>query len=65
MDEDDPNMFGKERQIILIKEKIAYTEFFLLTPLPGTEFKKNLKKIIEFLILTGRIMIAFMWFFAR
>jgi radical SAM superfamily enzyme YgiQ (UPF0313 family) len=50
MDEDDPDVFRKTVEF-LIKEKIAYTEFFLLTPLPGTELQKKLEednRILDF-----------------
>jgi len=50
MDEDDHDVFRKTVEF-LIKEKIAYAEFFLLTPLPGTELQKKLEednRILDF-----------------
>lgn len=43
MDDDGPDVFQKTVDF-LIKEKIAYAEFFLLTPLPGTELRQKLEK---------------------
>ncbi len=43
MDDDGPDTFQKTVDF-LIKEKVAYAEFFLLTPLPATEMYKKLEK---------------------
>jgi radical SAM superfamily enzyme YgiQ (UPF0313 family) len=40
MDDDDLDVFHKTVNF-LIKEKVAYAEFFILTPMPGTELRKR------------------------
>ncbi len=42
MDDDDPDVFYRTVDF-LIKEKVAYSEFFLFTPLPGTDLRKRLE----------------------
>jgi len=43
MDDDDSDVFHKT-VVFLIKKKVAYAEFFLLTPMPGTELQRKLEK---------------------
>jgi len=42
LDGDGPDVFHETVQF-LIREKVAYSEFFLLTPLPGTNLQKRLE----------------------
>ena len=42
LDDDAPSVF-KETVDFLIREKVAYSEFFLLTPLPGTELRRRME----------------------
>lgn len=43
MDDDDCDVFHNTVKF-LIKEKVAYGEFFILTPMPGTELRRKLKE---------------------
>jgi len=43
MDDDDSSVFLKTAEF-LIRNKVAYAEFFILTPMPGTELRKKLEK---------------------
>jgi radical SAM superfamily enzyme YgiQ (UPF0313 family) len=43
MDEDGPEVFHNTVKF-LIKSKVAYAEFFILTPMPGTELRNRLEK---------------------
>jgi radical SAM superfamily enzyme YgiQ (UPF0313 family) len=50
MDGDDPDVFQKTAKF-LIQEKVAYAEFNILTPMPGTELRKRLEtegRILDF-----------------
>jgi len=48
MDGDDPDVFHRTAKF-LIQEKVAYAEFNILTPMPGTDLRKRLEA-------EGRIM---------
>lgn len=43
MDDDDPEVFHKTVKF-LIEGKVAYAEFFILTPMPGTESRRKLEE---------------------
>jgi radical SAM superfamily enzyme YgiQ (UPF0313 family) len=43
LDDDGPDVFHKTVEF-LIREKVAYSEFFLLTPLPGTSLRERLEE---------------------
>ncbi len=43
MDDDDPGVFHNTVNF-LIKQKVAYGEFFILTPMPGTELRTKLEE---------------------
>lgn len=43
MDGDNPDVFQKTVDF-LVREKVAYAEFFILTPMPGTGLRRKLEK---------------------
>ena len=43
MDDDDPDVFHKTVKF-LIEQKVAYAEFFILTPMPATELRRKLEE---------------------
>ena len=43
MDEDDPDVFRKTVEF-LVREKVAYADFFILTPMPGTGLRRKLNE---------------------
>jgi radical SAM superfamily enzyme YgiQ (UPF0313 family) len=50
LDDDSPDVFQRTTEF-LIKEKVAYADFYILTPLPGTECRRRLEeqgRILDF-----------------
>lgn len=50
LDNDDPDVFRRTAEF-LIREKVAYADFYILTPLPGTECRRKLNeqgRILDF-----------------
>jgi radical SAM superfamily enzyme YgiQ (UPF0313 family) len=43
MDHDDPDVFHNTVDF-LVREGVAYAEFFILTPMPGTELRRKLEE---------------------